>query len=85
MHQITYKKTAIKSLLKMPKDIQQKMTDSLEEIAASPRSHHLNWKPLSGSPYWRLRVGGYRAICDIQDNELVLLVIKIGPRGDIYK
>ena len=34
---------------------------------------------------FRLRVGRYRAICDLRDDEFVLLVIHTGPRGDVYK
>ena len=61
------------------------MTDTLELIAEDPKAYQGDWKRLSGSPYWRLRVGGYRAICDLQENQLVLLVVNAGPRGDIYK
>ncbi len=35
--------------------------------------------------HWRLRVGGYQAVCAIEDGDLVLLVLKVGPRGDVYK
>jgi mRNA interferase RelE/StbE len=39
-----------------------------------------DWKRLTGSRFWRLRVGQYRAICDMRDDELVLLVIEAsGP------
>ncbi|WP_420962409.1 type II toxin-antitoxin system RelE family toxin [Brucella sp. IR073] len=34
--------------------------------------------------FWRYRVGDFRIICDIQDNRLVILVIEIGNRRDIY-
>ena len=61
------------------------MTDTLELIAEDPKAYQGDWKRLSSSPYWRLRVGGYRAICDLQENQLVLLVVNAGPRGDIYK
>jgi len=37
------------------------------------------------SSFWRLRVGNWRAICEIREQELVLLVLKIGSRGDGYK
>jgi mRNA interferase RelE/StbE len=39
--------------------------------------------PLAG--YWRYRVGDYRVICDIQDKKLIVLVVTIGHRGDIYR
>ncbi len=85
MYQVVYKKAAIKAMAKMPKSIKSKMTDTLELIAEDPNTYQGAWKHLSGSPYWRLRVGGYRAICDLQENQLVLLVVNAGPRGDIYK
>jgi mRNA interferase RelE/StbE len=34
--------------------------------------------------YWRYRVGDYRLICDLQDGKLVVLVLEIGNRRDIY-
>ena len=61
------------------------MQEALKKIAACPDNATGDWKPLSGSPYWRLRVGRYRAICDLQDGKLLLLVVKIGPCGDLYK
>ena len=85
MYQVVYKKAAIKAMAKMPKDIRSKMIDTLELIAEDPKTYQGDWKHLSGSPYWRLRVGGYRAICDLQENQLVLLVVNAGPRGDVYK
>ncbi|MEF8712397.1 MAG: type II toxin-antitoxin system RelE/ParE family toxin [Accumulibacter sp.] len=39
---------------------------------------------MQGPPFWRLRVGDWRAICDVQRDELVLLVVKVAPRGDAY-
>jgi Cytotoxic translational repressor of toxin-antitoxin stability system len=35
--------------------------------------------------YYRLRVGNYRIIYEIKNNELIIYVIRLGPRGDIYK
>ena len=44
-------------------------------------------KPLSGryAGLWRYRVGEYRLVCQIQDARLVVLVVKLGHRGDVYK
>lgn len=43
-------------------------------------------KPLAGKLHglWRYRVGNYRLICEIQNEKLVVLVIKIGHRRDVY-
>lgn len=45
-------------------------------------------KPLQGSrlgELWRYRVGDYRLICNIQDNRLVVLVVQIGHRSEVYR
>ena len=44
-------------------------------------------KALSGrlGTFWRYRIGDYRIICDIQDQQLIILVIRIGNRNDIYR
>lgn len=37
------------------------------------------------SGLWRYRIGDYRLICDIQDDELVILALTVGHRREIYK
>ena len=52
---------------------------------ADPR---LLGKPLSGSAlgqFWRYRVGDYRLLCDIQDGALVVLVVEVGHRREVYR
>ena len=61
------------------------MMVELKTIARNPGEYRGDWKPLSGSPYWRLRVGDWRAVCEVHNGELVLLVLKIAARGDVYK
>ena len=89
MFTLRFAKPAIKALLKMPAGIAKRMRVELDAVAADPatRGDQIggDWKPLQGSDFWRLRVGDWRAICDVRDGELVLLVVKIAPRGDAYK
>ena len=42
-------------------------------------------KPLKGSNLWRYRVGNYRLICDLRDGTLVVLVVRIGHRREVYR
>jgi mRNA interferase RelE/StbE len=44
-------------------------------------------KALKGhfSGLWRYRVGDYRLVCQIRDRELLILVLRVGDRKDIYK
>jgi len=85
MYQLAYKKTALKALRKMPKAQAEKLQQQLEAIASAPYAYQGDWKPMRGEPYWRLRQGSFRAICSINDGELLVLVVKVGSRGDVYK
>ena len=82
---LRFAKPALKALLKMPSGIARRMRTELRRVAADPAAYRGAWRPLQGSDLWRLRVGDWRAICEIRDGELVLLVVKISPRGDAYK
>ena len=85
MYRLVYHKQAAKTLAKMPRGIAGKIRFELGLIAGSPEKYDGDWKPLSGTIFWRLRVAGWRAICEIRNSELILLVLKVGSRGDIYK
>ncbi len=85
MFTLKYSKQAIKTKARMPKGIAAHIETELEAIASNPATYQGDWKPLQGSPFWRLRVGSYRAICQIIDDEVIIFVLKIGSRGDVYK
>ncbi len=73
----------LKSLDKPQKQRVEAFIDGLF-TTGNPRA---NGKALQGqlSGYWRYRVGDYRIICQIKDSELVILVIEIGHRKNIYR
>ncbi|HLC96047.1 MAG TPA: type II toxin-antitoxin system RelE/ParE family toxin [Candidatus Nanoarchaeia archaeon] len=81
MYSIEFSETAEKQFNKLPKDIQIRIVSSLERIRIRPQKHVLR---LVGSPYFRLRVGDYRIILDIRDDKLIILVIVVGHRRNIY-
>lgn len=83
---IKFSKKADKQFSKLDKYTAQNIVDGLKGISRlhNPRS---KGKALTGNlrSFWRYRVGDYRIICDIQDNEITILVIAIGHRRDIYR
>ncbi len=82
MYEIEFSESAEKQLFKLEKGLQKRILASLERIQIRPYPYV---KKLVGSPYFRLRVGDYRAIIAIQESRLLILVIEIGHRKNIYQ
>lgn len=83
---IEFSPLAEKQFLKLDKQIQrqiQKFVLHLKNLE-NPRSHG---KALVGnlSHLWRYRVADYRLICDIQDEKILVTILRIGHRKEIYK
>lgn len=85
MFTVRYHKQAMKVLARMPHSVAADIMSELGLVAKNPSAYRGDWKPLAGAPFWRLRVGSWRAVCEFRNNELVLFVLKIGARGDVYK
>ena len=81
-YEITFTDTSRRQFRKLERDVQERMIKALERIRIRPESYV---KKLVGDPGYRLRVGDYRVILDIQKSELIILVIKISHRKNIYK
>jgi mRNA interferase RelE/StbE len=63
----------------------QMIREKLETIAADPYADHQNAKKLQGREGYRLRVGDWRVVYQIQNEQLIIVVLKIASRGEIYK
>jgi mRNA interferase RelE/StbE len=85
---ISYTETALKQLRKLDRSLARRLVDFMDErvaVQADPRSMGTALTgPLLGS-YWRYRVGDYRIICDLQDDRVVVLVLEIGHRKEVYR
>lgn len=79
---IQYKPNARKGLRKLPPKDAEKIMDALESIARN-ETKSLDVKPLTGRDGYRLRIGKWRAIYEVEGDTLT--VLDIGPRGQIYK
>lgn len=85
MFKIAYRKEAAKALLKMPRTTAGLIREKIEQIAKHPFANNPNVKPLKGENAYRLRVGDWRVIYEIRNQELTILVLRVGVRGGIYK
>jgi len=75
-----------KDIRKLDQRIQKKIKDYLEKKISILDDPRILGKSLQGnlSGLWRYRVGDYRIICEIRDEELIVLVVAIGHRSKIY-
>ena len=78
-------KQAAKSLRKLPADVRETIIVKIEELAKDPFSPNLDIKKLQGRDGYRLRVGNWRIIYDLYKQQLLIVVIKIGDRKEVYK
>ena len=81
-YEILFTDTSYKQFKALEKEIQERIIYTLERIRIRPEKYV---KKLVGDPGYRLRVGDYRVIMDIKKDKLIILVIKIGHRKNIYK
>lgn len=85
-YEIKFLKDALKSLQKQDAVTRNRILDHLKILSEDPRHPELDIKRMQGiENRFRLRVGSYRVVYFIIDNELIIIVVKIGSRGDIYK
>lgn len=69
----------------MPRAVAGRIVEAFDRLAIDPRGPGLDVAPLRGRPGFRLRIGGWRAIYQVEEDRLIILVLDIGPRGDVYK
>ena len=81
-YEIIFTDTSRRQFNKLEKSVQEKIIAALERIRIRPEVHV---KKLVGDPGYRLRVGNYRVLLDIYKDKLIILVIKVGHRKNIYK
>lgn len=82
MYALIYSPKFVKQLKKLTKVMQKRIIFSLERCRIRP---YVYLKRLVGPPYFRLRVGDYRVILDVVDDKLVIYVLELGHRKNIYK
>lgn len=85
---IEYADTALKQLKKMDRQVARSIFEYLDERVSQLENPRELGKKLVGpqyGTYWRYRVGDVRIICDIKDQKLIILVVEVGHRKEIYR
>ena len=85
VYKIVFTSQAAKSLQKMPRNTANLVREKLGQIANDPYTPIPNATKLQGRSGYRLRVGDWRVIYEIDKTEVVIIVLKIAPRGEVYR
>lgn len=86
MHQLKFEKRYLKDLEAIPPNARQPIKDKVSKLADNPRPDGcVKLKGERKLPLYRIRIGDYRVIYAIQDQQLIVLVIQVGHRKGIYK
>lgn len=86
--EIEFDPDAVKDLKKLGRPIQQRLVGFLKTRVAKLENPREIGEALSGAKlgnYWKYRVGDWRIICDIQDRRIVVRVLRIGNRREVYR
>lgn len=82
-YKIEVTRAARKAIEKLPKEAVRAVTAAIRDLVEDPCPH--GYTKLSGQPGYRVRVGVYRIIYEIKDDVLVVVVVAVGHRKDIYR
>jgi mRNA interferase RelE/StbE len=82
-YEILFKESVYKDLKNIPKIDLKKILSKIERLADDPRPP--GSQKLTGLELHRIRQGVYRIVYSIQDNELIIHVVKVGHRKEIYR
>ncbi|OQW47626.1 MAG: addiction module toxin RelE [Proteobacteria bacterium SG_bin7] len=82
-YKIEFSSSARKELKKLPKPYIKNIVAAIDELATSPFPSGV--KKLVGEELYRIRVGPYRILYEVEGKALLILIIKIGHRKDVYR
>jgi len=84
MFSIEYSKAARKALKAMPRNTALLVMEKTEALAADPMAPNNNVRKLTNHPGYRLRIGVWWVVYSIHEQALLIAVVRIAPRGDVY-
>jgi mRNA interferase RelE/StbE len=82
MYELQYKKKAIKAPSTINDPYYSSIIEAIESLTQTPRP--FGYIKLKGRDGYRIRIGTYRVIYDILDNNLIIEIVNIGSKGGVY-
>lgn len=84
MYEIRFTPAADRQFKKLPSQVSDQLQSVIESLSQEPRPPGVK-KMRSYDNTWRVRSGDYRIIDEIQDRQLIILVVNVGPRREVYR
>ena len=84
-YQLKYRRQARNYLARLPGNIKSKIVKKIHQLKENPDDPNLDVEKLKEGLGFRLKVGQYRIVYTRHEDQLIIEVVKIRPRGDIYK
>ena len=81
-HAVEILRAAQKQLARIDRQQHPRIFNAIRALADDPRPP--GCRKLSGRPAWRIRVGSYRVVYEVHDDRLVVTVVAVGDRKEIY-
>jgi mRNA interferase RelE/StbE len=83
-YSVRYAESAARSLKKLPRGPQVRIAARIEGLAENP--HPPGTRKMTGEAHaYRIRIGDYRVVYDVLEDAIVVLVLRIGHRKDVYR
>ena len=83
-YSVEFRPAVLKSLKRLPKKDLRRIKKRIDEVAEN-LPDHVTTKMKGNNSFHKIRSGDYRIIYEIHDDRLVILIVKIGHRKDVYK
>lgn len=85
MFSIEYSKDARRALKAMPRNTAKLILDEIEALASDPQASNNNVRRRTNHPGYRLRVGDWRVVYLVHEQALLITVVRIASRGEVYQ
>jgi mRNA interferase RelE/StbE len=83
LYEIVFKRKVEKSVARLPDNAYQRVTRTIDDLSETPRPP--GFTKLRGRDEWRIRVGYYRIVYGIDDEQRVLDVLNVAHQRDVYR
>ena len=83
MYHVQLSKAVQRSIKRLAPTVRQRVRSTIDALAQQPRPPGA--QKMAGSDRWRVRVGNYRIVYHIEDDRLIVTVVRVGHRREVYR